>query len=59
MVTMPKLPPPPRIAQNNSVFSFASAQTMDPSAVTTSTPVMWFVCRPSLREYVKMPPPSE
>ena len=35
-VTMPKLPPPPRSAQNSSAFSSADARTSAPSAVTTS-----------------------
>src|SRR3984885_9040710 len=35
-VTTPKFPPPPRIAQNRSVFSFALATANLPSANTTS-----------------------
>jgi hypothetical protein len=35
-VTTPKLPPPPRSAQNRSGCSSADARTMLPSAVTTS-----------------------
>ena len=36
-VTTPKLPPPPRTAQNRSEFSFALATTNRPSASTIST----------------------
>ena len=35
-VTMPKLPPPPRNAQNSSACSSADARRISPSAVTTS-----------------------
>ena len=35
-VTTPKLPPPPRSAQNRSGFSLSDAVTMRPSASTTS-----------------------
>ena len=35
-VTIPKLPPPPRSAQNSSAFSSAVAGTTSPSAVTIS-----------------------
>jgi hypothetical protein len=38
-VTMAKLPPPPRIAQNKSAFSFSLARILLPSAVTTSTEI--------------------
>ena len=37
-VTTPKLPPPPRIAQNRSVFSSALACTSSPFASTRSAP---------------------
>ena len=37
-VTTPKLPPPPRSAQNRSAFSSADACTIRPSAVTTVAP---------------------
>ena len=58
-VTIPKLPPPPRSAQNSSAFSASLAHRIEPSAVTTSRPVMLLVCIPSLRAYMKIPPPSE
>ena len=37
MVTTPKLPPPPRTAQNRSGFSVSLARRSCPSAVTIST----------------------
>ena len=57
-VTTPKLPPPPRTAQNSSVFRVASARTNEPSAVTSSTAVTLFVARPRERAYQLSPPPS-
>jgi hypothetical protein len=58
-VTTPKLPPPPRSAQNRSGSWPASARTRLPSAVTSSIAVTLLVCRPCLRAYQPMPPPSE
>src|SRR5215212_7825146 len=37
LVTTPKFPPPPRIAQNRSGFTSSLAVTVRPSAVTSST----------------------
>jgi hypothetical protein len=56
-VTTPKLPPPPRIAQYRSSFSFSSARTRLPSARTTSAPRMLSIERPYLRVWCPMPPP--
>ncbi len=58
-VTTPKLPPPPRTAQNSSGLAVASARTSVPSPMTTSTAVRLLVARPSLRAYQPIPPPSE
>ena len=48
-VTTPKLPPPPRIAQNRSGSVLASASTTRPSAVTTSAASSESMVRPYLR----------
>ena len=56
-VTTPKLPPPPRSAQNRSLFSSALAWTRRPSAVTTSAPTRLSQVRPCLRSSQPMPPP--
>ena len=58
-VTTPKLPPPPRSAQNRFGWCSASARTRLPSAVTTSSAVTALVCMPNLRDSQPMPPPSE
>ena len=58
-VTTPKLPPPPRSAQNRFGWCWASARTRLPSAVTTSSAVTASACRPNLRDSQPMPPPSE
>jgi hypothetical protein len=58
-VTIPKLPPPPRTAQNTSGLVSASARSRLPSPSTRSTPTMLLVDMPSWRAYHPMPPPSE
>ena len=58
-VTTPKLPPPPRSAQNRSGSCSASTRTSSPSAVTSSSAVTALVCSPYLRASQPMPPPSE
>ncbi len=57
-VTTPKLPPPPRSAQNRSGFSSALACTSVPSASTTSASSRLSIVRPYLRVRWPMPPPS-
>ena len=57
-VTTPKLPPPPRSAQNKSVCSDGVARVTSPSAVTTSIAVTWFAARPCWRANQLRPPPS-
>src|SRR5207302_1514826 len=57
-VTTPKLPPPPRSAQNRSGFSVALVRARRPSAVTTSTAVRLSHERPYLRPMRPTPPPS-
>ena len=57
-VTTPKLPPPPRSAQNSSGFSVALATTCLPSAVTTSADSRLSTVRPCLRDSQPKPPPS-
>src|SRR5690606_24802929 len=57
-VTTPKLPPPPRDAQNRSAFSYASARTSRPSAVTTSALSTLSAARPYSRPSQPIPPPS-
>ena len=47
-VTTPKLPPPPRIAQNRSGFSSALARTRSPSASTTSASSRLSIVEPVL-----------
>ena len=54
---MPKLPPPPRSAQNRSACSFSLAVTRRPSASTTSASIRLSMLRPYLRERLPMPPP--
>ena len=46
VVTTPKLPPPPRSAQNRSAFSFSLAVRTRPSAVTTSAERRLSIDRP-------------
>ena len=58
-VTTPKLPPPPRTAQNSSGSWSASVRTWRPSAVTSSIATMLFVAMPYWRAIQPMPPPSE
>jgi hypothetical protein len=57
-VTTPKFPPPPRIAQNRSLFSSALATTNLPSARTTSAARRLSMVRPYCRVRYPMPPPS-
>src|SRR3954469_14325370 len=54
---MPKLPPPPRRAQNRSGLSVALACTSLASAVTTSAPTRLSAARPYLRINQPIPPP--
>ena len=56
---MPKLPPPPRNAQNSSGSLSWSTRRFLPSGVTTSIAATLFVESPSLRAYQPTPPPSE
>src|SRR6185436_10275206 len=57
-VTTPKLPPPPRIAQNSSGCSVALARTISPAAVTTSAEIRLSTVSPCLRLSQPNPPPS-
>src|SRR6185312_13763442 len=58
-VTTPKLPPPPRSAQNRSLCSLSAlAVTNDPSASTTSADSRLSTVRPKRRDRYPMPPPS-
>ena len=57
-MTTPKLPPPPRIAQNRSLFSSALATHEVPSASTTSADSRLSMVSPYLRVRCPMPPPS-
>ena len=57
-VTTPKLPPPPRTAQNRSALSSALAVTKLPSARTMSTSRKLSMVRPHLRVRWPTPPPS-
>ena len=57
-MTIPKLPPPPRRAQNRSAFSVAVAFTTVPSAVTISAPIRLSHVKPSLRSSQPLPLPS-
>ena len=50
-VMMPKLPPPPRIAQKRSWFSEGLAVTMSPSAVTTWADRRLSMARPYLADH--------
>lgn len=49
-VTTPKLPPPPRSAQNRSGCSDSDAVTTRPSASTTSASIRLSIVRPCLRD---------
>src|SRR6266540_2040939 len=55
---MPKLPPPPRIAQNRSGLRSALAVTRSPSAVTRSARTRLSAARPYLRDNQPRPPPK-
>ena len=57
-VTTPKLPPPPRSAQNRSGWLSASARTSVPSAVTISMATTLFAAMPWRRASQLRPPPS-
>ena len=57
-VATPKLPPPPRIAQNRSGSFSASTCSTRPSAVTTSAASRSSTVRPCLRTRNPTPPPS-
>ena len=54
---MPKLPPPPRTAQNRSGSAASLTVTRRPSAVTRSTSTRLSIVRPCLRASQPMPPP--
>ena len=56
-VTTPKLPPPPRKAQNKSGFSLSSARTMEPSAVTRVNRSTLSHDKPNRRVSHPVPPP--
>ena len=58
LVTTPKLPPPPRMAQNSSGFSFSLANTTLPSASTTSAQIRLSQVSPYFDDVQPMPPPS-
>ncbi len=55
-VAMPKLPSPPRIAQNRSGSESSLASTTSPSAVTTSAASRSSIVSPFLRTRKPMPP---
>ena len=55
---MPKLPPPPRSAQNRSGCSLALARSTSPAAVTTSADSRLSTVMPCLRLSQPKPPPS-
>src|SRR6516162_7846219 len=57
-VTTPKLPPPPRTAQNRSWFSSALPRNTRPSAVTNSTDCKLSRASPYFPISHPMPPPS-
>ena len=57
-VTTPKLPPPPRSAQNSSGCSSADARIGSPLAAISSTARMLSTVRPCLRSSQPEPPPS-
>ena len=54
--TIPKLPPPPRIAQNRSGCCSALAETTSPVAVTTSAATSWSSARPYFLTFQPTPP---
>ena len=57
-VTTPKLPPPPRIAQNRSGSRPASVSTTEPSASTTVAAIRLSIVSPKPRDRCPTPPPS-
>jgi hypothetical protein len=57
LVTIPKLPLPPRRPQNRSGLSSADAVTTRPSAVTTSASIRLSQVNPSLRSSQPLPDP--
>ena len=57
-VTTPKLPPPPRSAQNRSGFPRPLTCRSLPSAVTTSAEIRLSMVNPNLRVVQPKPPPS-
>ena len=57
-VTTPKLPPPPRSAQNSSEFSVALARTREPSAVTSVKPATLSQESPNNLVSQPVPPPK-
>src|SRR3954467_11182656 len=57
-VTIPKLPPPPRSAQNRSLSRSASHCTIDPSARTTVAATRLSTVSPYARVRCPTPPPS-
>ena len=57
-VTIAKSPPPPRNAQNRSVFSSSDATRTSPAAVTTRAESRLSIASPYLRLSHPMPPPS-
>jgi hypothetical protein len=57
-VTMPKFPPPPRIAQKRSALSVSLARRNSPSAVTMSAARRLSTVKPNLRVSHPKPPPS-
>ena len=58
LVATPKLPPPPRMAQNRSGCVSASTWRTSPSAVTTSAASRSSIVSPCLRTRKPTPPPS-
>src|SRR6478752_555745 len=56
-VTTPKLPPPPRTAQNRAGCWSSSEITVAPSAVTTSTCIKLSLLYPYRRDNQPIPPP--
>src|SRR5882724_10965813 len=58
LVTMPKLPPPPRSAQSRSGFSLSLAWIRRPSAATTSAAMRLSQARPWRPRSQPMPPES-
>jgi hypothetical protein len=56
-VTTPKLPPPPRSAQNSSGSSLAETRCSAPSAVTIVAPIRLSIVSPCLRVSQPKPPP--